>query len=365
MDRVTSTAGIHNHKQAVSGTSIVANWKRAVWHMDQPTLGGHAAVLMQLAKAAKPLVTVLLSGEGADELLGGYTRFANTAFRERVGPLVPLLTRIPGRGARGGTVLGDRWGQTDRVGAFLSDHGLDADVFTALRPRGDIEALLARRRAIFGEPSGDFLADCLKYDLRTYCVGLLVEQDKMTMASGVENRLPFLDHELVEWVRQLPTDYLVRGSLLPRHNVPRNTKRLLKSLAARRFGDDFAYRPKIGSTCRRTSTRGTPRSSRRWSASCSPAWRTGALSMPRWSGGGGRTSSVATTHRRCPCSPSRPSRCGRATSSIASPRPSRRPNSTSPDCDRPRAPPTLARSVRVWSEVRDGVRGHCRDRCAA
>ena len=246
MDRVTFTAGIQNHKQAVSGTSIFANWKRAVWHMDQPTLGGHAAVLMQLAKAAKPLVTVLLSGEGADELLGGYTRFAHAAFRERVRLLLPLLYRMPGRGDRGRNVLGDRWGQRDRVGAFLSDHGLDADVFTSLRPKGDIEALLARRRAIFGEPSDDFLADCLKYDLRTYCVGLLVEQDKMTMASSVENRLPFLDHELVEWVRQLPTDYLVRGSLLPRHKVPRNTKRLLKSLAARRFGAEFAYRPKIG-----------------------------------------------------------------------------------------------------------------------
>jgi len=214
--------------------------------MDQPTLGGHAAVLMQLAKAAKPLVTVLLSGEGADELFGGYTRFANTAFRQRVGLLLPLIYRMPGRRNRGQTVLGDRWGQRDRVGAFLSDHGLPAEVFTALRPRGDIEGLLARRRAIFGEPGEDFLADCLRYDLRTYCVGLLVEQDKMTMASGVENRLPFLDHELVEWVRQLPTEYLVRGSLLPRRNVPRNTKRLLKSLAERRFGPEFAYRPKIG-----------------------------------------------------------------------------------------------------------------------
>lgn len=246
MDLVTSTAGIRNHKQAVSGTSILANWKRAVWHMDQPTLGGHAAVLMQLAKAATPFVTVLLSGEGADELFGGYTRFANTAFRQRLGPLLPLLYRMPGRRGRGKTVLGDRWGQRDRVGAFISDHGLPADVFTALRPRGDIEALLSRRRAIFGDPSDDFLADCLRYDLRTYCVGLLIEQDKMTMANGIENRLPFLDHELVEWVRQLPTDYLVRGSLLPRHNVSKNTKRLLKLLAERRFGPAFAYRPKIG-----------------------------------------------------------------------------------------------------------------------
>ena len=247
MDQVVAVSQIQIHKIPLLADTIVDHFASAVWHMDQPTPGATAAALMELARAAKPRVTVLLSGEGADELLGGYAKYAQAAFRERLGgPLLALLRHAPGRGRRFGSLLGDRWGETDRVGAFISAGAMERRDLRALRPAVDTSALVDRRRKVFGESTGDFVADALKYDLRTYCVGLLVEQDKMTMASSVENRLPFLDHELVEFVRGLPSSNLVRSSWRPRWDLPRNTKRLLKHRVAARFGDKFAYRAKIG-----------------------------------------------------------------------------------------------------------------------
>ena len=66
------------------------------------------------------------------------------------------------------------------------------------------------------------------------------------MAHSIENRVPFLDHELVEYVRGLPTSYLVRAPITGWRDVSHHTKIVLKRVAARRFGDDFAYRSKGG-----------------------------------------------------------------------------------------------------------------------
>lgn len=67
------------------------------------------------------------------------------------------------------------------------------------------------------------------------------------MAVGVENRVPFLDHELIERVRRLPDRELVTFRVhLGKNVIERNTKVVLKKLAAREFGSKFAYRKKSG-----------------------------------------------------------------------------------------------------------------------
>ena len=66
--------------------------------------------------------------------------------------------------------------------------------------------------ALFHEGGGDHLSNCLKYEMQTYLVDLLVRQDKMTMAHGVENRVPFLDRRVVDFARTLPAEHLVGGA---------------------------------------------------------------------------------------------------------------------------------------------------------
>src|SRR4029453_14795291 len=87
------------------------------------------------------------------------------------------------------------------------------------------------------------LSNCLNEELQTHLVDLLVRQDKMTMAHGVENRVPFLDRHVIEFARALPAERLT-GPSSPT-GVP-GTKVVVKELARRSFDAAFVYRRKSG-----------------------------------------------------------------------------------------------------------------------
>ena len=89
---------------------------------------------------------------------------------------------------------------------------------------------------------GDFISRAQYYELKTWLVDLLLRQDNMTMAYSIENRVPFLDHNLVALARRLPIHCLVGRD--PR--FVRSTKVVLKKIAAKYFGGRFAYRRKNG-----------------------------------------------------------------------------------------------------------------------
>lgn len=216
----------------------------ATWHLDQPLNHPNSLGIYLLAEKASSQVTVLLSGEGADELMGGYMRFYYARLQPRVAPWLPVLRFLPGVGSK----LVHNFGSSrDEVTGFLF-----ASLFqrpselVRLRPEVDFAQVLERRRGIFDEGRSDHLSNCLKFDMKTYMVDLLVRQDKMTMAHSVENRVPYLDRELVDFVCKLPTDYLVSSKLRLSDGRMRNTKMLLKKLASSIFPDDFVYRRKSG-----------------------------------------------------------------------------------------------------------------------
>ena len=246
IERAAAGGGVRVHMFTLDNDYFFDNVERVAWHMDQPLNHPNSIGIFYIAQCAKPIVTVLLSGEGADELFGGYPRFAYAALRPRIRALLPLLRRLPAVGARIWRRFGYADGLDDTDWFITSSAFMTPEDLRRLRPDADIPSVLARRRAIFEEGTGDYIANCLRYELRTYLVDLLVRQDKMTMAHSIENRVPFLDHELVAFARGLPSDDLVRPSPgLPSMNA-RNTKRVLKRLAERTFDDAFVYRPKAG-----------------------------------------------------------------------------------------------------------------------
>lgn len=196
-------AGVESHRVLFSEASFIAPLARATWHMDQPISHPNSLGIWLLAQHARERVTVLLSGEGADEVFGGYARFLRA--REKT------------------------------VEAFVQATQFQpASKLRRLRPGADLEPALARRTAIFHEGGGDHLSNCLKYEMQTFLVDLLVRQDKMTMAHGVENRVPFLDRRVVEFARTLPAGYLVDNG----------GKVVVKDLARRTFDDAFVDRSK-------------------------------------------------------------------------------------------------------------------------
>jgi asparagine synthase (glutamine-hydrolysing) len=246
MDMAAARCGVTMHKHTLSAAWFADNLQRVTWHLDQPINHPNSAGIFLLAKHAREFMTVLLSGEGADELFGGYPRYAYAGSRWR------SLARLcwPALSAAPDFVrakLAARFGWQPNLplaewfiasSAFLSPQQV-----RLLRPEIDLQREIARRRHLFHSTGSDYLKDCLRYDLKTYLVDLLVRQDKMTMAHSVENRVPFLDNEMIDLWAGLPGECLVEPSLWA---ATRHTKLPLKRLAAKHFGQNFAYRPKSG-----------------------------------------------------------------------------------------------------------------------
>lgn len=203
-----AAAAAESHRFLFTEAAFTGRLQRASWHLDQPISHPNSLGLWLLAEHARTRVTVLLSGEGADEVFGGYTRFVSAHLPPQAGGAVETFIR--------------------------STQFQPASKLAKLRPSANLAPAVARRAALFHEGRGDHLSNCLKYEMQTYLVDLLIRQDKMTMAHGVENRVPFLDRRVVDFARTLPAGHLVGDT----------TKVVVKELARRTFDDAFVFRPK-------------------------------------------------------------------------------------------------------------------------
>ena len=246
MDMAAARCGITMHKHTLSAACFADSLQRVTWHLDKPINHPNAVGIFLLAKHAREWMTVLLSGEGADELLGGYPRYAYAGSRWRSLARLcwPALSGAPdivrakfaGRFGWQPNLPPAEWFIASS--AFLSPQQA-----RLLRPEINLQREIARRRHLFQATGGGYVKDCLRYDLKTYLVDLLVRQDKMTMAHSIENRVPFLDNEMIDLWAKLPGKCLVEPSLLA---ATSHTKLPLKRLAEKHFGTEFAYRPKSG-----------------------------------------------------------------------------------------------------------------------
>jgi len=241
MDSVSRRLNLTVHKVALGPEDVLAHLERATWHYDSPLMHASDIGLLRLSAEAKRHVTVLLSGDGSDELFGGYARYAIAARLIRSGgALQRLLLR-----ARRPHLAASR--DLVEVLIGLSSLGGRAQL-QAYYPRFSLARALDTRRRIWEHLTDtDPLERLLTYEQRTYLVEGLRRQDRMTMARGIETRVPFLDHRVAEFAKRLPTPLKVRPLWLPgpRH-AARRTKWILKQLAADRFGSQIAYRAKEG-----------------------------------------------------------------------------------------------------------------------
>ncbi len=235
-------ANADSHRFILTDGFFLDTLEKATWHMDEPIAHPNSIGIWLLAQKSRPMVTVLLSGEGADEVFGGYARFYHANVRSKISPWLPLLKMVPKMGMRLERQFGGN--PVDSfIGASLFQR---PEELALLRPETDFEKVMLVRRAIFAEGQADHVANCLKYDMQTYMVDLLVRQDKMTMAHSLENRVPFLDLNLVSYARSLPTRCVVSDSIALRDASMRGTKVTLKNLARRTFDERFVYRGKAG-----------------------------------------------------------------------------------------------------------------------
>jgi len=230
-----------HHSLLVDGRDY-ADWlPRAIWHHDEPLNHPHSVHLAFLSRLAREKVTVVLTGEGSDELFAGYPRYRFARLLDRasrfgpvVAPLLGLAARFaPERGRlRMQAVLnGDGGVHVERLAAFVGPAA-------AQRLLTDTAAAaLSSRNGPTGAQPPTLLAHALAFDQQTYLQSLLNRMDKMSMAASVEGRVPFLDHRVVELAASVPPDLKIRGL---------DTKFLLKHMARRHLPARIIDRRKAG-----------------------------------------------------------------------------------------------------------------------
>ena len=228
---VAQHIGSRHHEVRLSREEFFQSLPHLIWHEDEPIVWPSSVALYFVARLARERVTVVLTGEGSDETLAGYTRYPWTVLNSRMDSVyrkaVPgIMRRWVRELMHSGTLGKDLHRQLEHTFFIRGGESWTSfyfDNFYSAFSAADQESLLtpeARSSAgdayagsmkYWNSSSGDLLHRMLYTDIKTYLVELLMKQDQMSMAASVESRVPFLDHELVEFTASIPSKYDTDG----------------------------------------------------------------------------------------------------------------------------------------------------------
>ncbi len=219
---VATHLGTEHHEVKVTAEDFFGALPRLIWHEDEPIVWPSSVSLYFVCRLARERVKVVLTGEGSDETLAGYTRYAWTLWNTRVDG---LYRRLLPSGVRHWVArqVADSNLLSSRLRRFLqhtclgrdgnSFHSFYFDNFYSAFSGSDQAGFLAEdvlgdayegSLAYWRKSQGKLLARLLYTDIKTYLVELLMKQDNMSMAASIESRVPYLDHILVEYAARIP-----------------------------------------------------------------------------------------------------------------------------------------------------------------
>ncbi|MGC3999854.1 MAG: asparagine synthase (glutamine-hydrolyzing) [Anaeromyxobacter sp.] len=223
--------GLELELLTLDGTSFAEDLPRLLRQQDQPVIGPALIPMFHVSRLAARKVKVCLGGQAADELFGGYARYGLTH------PLRTVASMLRGGG---GQVIGSAG---PRVGGNLRRQLLDPRTFRrAVKGLGKLldwqdlyfsnfckvpestwaslfeaEGIVSRescweifRETVRRSPLRDPASRVMHWDLQAYLPGLFQQDDRMSMASGLESRVPFADPRLVEFAFSVPFELKVR-----------------------------------------------------------------------------------------------------------------------------------------------------------
>jgi asparagine synthase (glutamine-hydrolysing) len=295
--RVAAAVGT-DHTELIVRPDADALVERVVLGFDEPFADSSALPTFLVAELARRHVTVALSGDGGDELFGGYTRYAELLGRREVpawarAVLAPAARALP-HGAYGRNRLLD-----------LSRPVFERYAATVAAPLAEVEGGVGRRdlpgvggrvdaplrRAFEASNGRDLLTRLTLVDLQSYLPGdILTKVDRMSMAVSLEARVPLLDHPLVEFAVSLPSSLKYRdgtGKWILRRRSRGWCRRRCSPSPSR--GSACPWRSGSGGHCATASTR----------SSTTTARRSSTPTASRSLGSAPNTSAGAATTRRC------------------------------------------------------------------
>jgi asparagine synthase (glutamine-hydrolysing) len=254
---VAQAIGADAHEVVIGADQFFDALPRLVWHEDEPIAHPSSVPLYFVSALAREHVTVVLTGEGSDELLAGYGKYPRALLNWRAGGIYArvmpdtarrwlaerVIPALPGRAAH--------YARRSFLGVEHTPEAAFFDNFAAvplarqrelfdgrLRANATREKAYSSSRAWLDRPQQGPLLDRMLYaDIKTYLVELLMKQDQMSMAASIESRVPFLDHKLVEFVATMPTEWKLSGF---------TTKRVLREAAKDLLPESILRRPKMG-----------------------------------------------------------------------------------------------------------------------
>lgn len=240
---VAQRYGTHHHELVVENADFAENLSDLVWLNDEPLHFANSVQIFAISRLAKQFVTVVLTGEGADELFLGYPRYQMPQLLHRARFLVPVLRPLLGL-ARG--ISDDH---RLRKLEYVLHRDVDSAILTtsATNEREGVDALLdprlarsdSYRRSVLESyrDMADIGARLSFQDQHTYLVSILNRQDKMSMGASIEARVPFLDYRIAEFANGLPSTCRTRRL---------KGKELVKRVARNYLPDEVVYRRKSG-----------------------------------------------------------------------------------------------------------------------
>lgn len=240
----------NHHEIRISFDSLVNDVEKILSNYGEPFFDSSAIPSYYVSREAKKHLTVILNGDGGDELFGGYRRYVPFAKYDFFNP--GILVKTAAKLAH--TILPvphqkkSKYNYLYRLTDFARKNGLDAYLSATIDSFEGYESFLVSDDGILDNVRNDFdvvsrssltgLQKIMNLDFDNILAGdLLVKMDIATMAHSLEGRSPLLAKELLEYVPSLPDDFKIKGS---------QTKYLLRKLAEKYLPSELIHQPKRG-----------------------------------------------------------------------------------------------------------------------
>ncbi len=219
----------------ITANDFQENIRSVIWHLDQPTAGPGSFPQYMISKLASEEVKVVLGGQGGDEIFGGYARYLIAYFEQCIKAaidgtykdgnyVVTIESIIPNLGIlrEYKPLMQEFWkeglfGPLDERFFRLVDRSTDMNS-EVMWDSLDLGAVKESFFKIFNSTSNvrkeAYFDSMTHFEFKTLLPALLQVEDRMSMAHGLESRVPLLDHPLVEFAATVPADLKFQGGHL-------------------------------------------------------------------------------------------------------------------------------------------------------